>query len=189
MRLHIAYHNILKLFIGTSKCECTSLSCTLFDVQCCQSVIRNIMYKFMCRLNSSSNYILNDILTSSLMFTSRIHKRWNKLSYVNSWLWTLNYVVCQMLTYGPQSHVYWIYGPCWVRNKVIELNWIIIIIIWCACFHILLGIYASTRYSKIQQDCLLSQCWGHTDKKAYVLWKALMHNPKHMLLWEDIALC
>ncbi|KAK2188689.1 hypothetical protein NP493_126g11058 [Ridgeia piscesae] len=35
--------------------------------------------RFMCRLDSSVNYISNDILTSSLRFTSRIHKHWNKL--------------------------------------------------------------------------------------------------------------
>ena len=123
-RLHIAYHSISTLFIGSSIYESASLLCILFDVQCCQSVIRNMVYRLMCRLNSSSNHILNDILTSSLMFTSRIRKHWNKLLYVNSWLWTLNYVVCQMLTCGPQSHMYWIYEPCWVQNKVIALNWI-----------------------------------------------------------------
>ena len=36
----------------------------------------------MCRLDSSVNYILNDILTSSLRFTSRIRKHWNKLLYI-----------------------------------------------------------------------------------------------------------
>ena len=77
-RLHIAYQNILKLFIGMSKYESTSLLYTLFHVQCCQSVIRNMVYRFMCRLDSSVNCILNDILTSSLRFTSRIRKHWNK---------------------------------------------------------------------------------------------------------------
>ena len=46
-RLHIAYHNILKLFIGMSTFESTSLLCTVFDVQCCQSVIRNMVYRLM----------------------------------------------------------------------------------------------------------------------------------------------
>ena len=36
--------------------------CTLFDVHCCQSVIRNMVYSFICRLGSSVNYILNDWL-------------------------------------------------------------------------------------------------------------------------------
>ena len=83
-RLHIAYHNIFNLFIGMSKYESTSLLCTLFDVQCCQSVIRNMVYRFMCRLDSSVNCILNDILTSSLRFTSRIRKHWIKLLYMNT---------------------------------------------------------------------------------------------------------
>ena len=52
-RLHIAYHNILKLFIGTSKYERISLLCTLFDIQCCQSVTKNMVYRFMCRLDCS----------------------------------------------------------------------------------------------------------------------------------------
>ena len=85
----------------------------------CQSVIRNIVHRFMCRLNSSSNYILNDNLTSSLMF--RIRKHWNKLLYVNSWLWILCCV--PNVNIWTQIHTYWIYGPCWVRNKVIQLNW------------------------------------------------------------------
>ena len=84
IRLHIAHHNILKLFIGTSKYESTSLLCTLFDVQSCHSVIRSMVYRFICRLDSSVNYILNDILTSSLRFTSRMRKHWNKLLYVNT---------------------------------------------------------------------------------------------------------
>ena len=38
-RLHIAYHNSFKLFIGMSTFESTSLLCTVFDVQCCQSLL------------------------------------------------------------------------------------------------------------------------------------------------------
>ena len=83
-RLHIANHNILKLFIGTSKYESISLLCTLFDIQCRQSATREKVYRFMCRLDCSVNYILNDILTSSLRFTSKIHKYWNKPLYVNT---------------------------------------------------------------------------------------------------------
>ena len=38
-----------------SKYECTSYICTLFDMRCCQSVIRKLVYGFMCRLDSSIN--------------------------------------------------------------------------------------------------------------------------------------
>lgn len=83
-RLHIAYHTVFKLFLCMSKYESTSLLCTLFDVQCCQSVIRNMVYRFMCRLDSSVNHILKNILTCSLRFTSRIRQHWVKLLYVHT---------------------------------------------------------------------------------------------------------
>ena len=44
-----------------SKYESTSYQCTLFDIQCCQSVIWKLVYCFICRLGSSVNYITLDI--------------------------------------------------------------------------------------------------------------------------------
>ena len=52
-KLQIAYHNFFLMFLGMSKYESTSYLCTLFDIQCCQSVIRKLVYGFMCRLDSS----------------------------------------------------------------------------------------------------------------------------------------
>ena len=46
------------MFLGMSKYESTSYLCTLFDIQCCQSVIRKLVYGFMCRLDSSVNCII-----------------------------------------------------------------------------------------------------------------------------------
>ena len=60
-KLQIAYHNILKMFLGMSKYESTSYLCTRFDIQCCQSVIRKLVYGFMCRLDSYVNYIIHGI--------------------------------------------------------------------------------------------------------------------------------
>ena len=45
-----------------------SVSSILFNIQCCQSVIRKLVYGFMCRLDSSVNYIVKDILATSLQF-------------------------------------------------------------------------------------------------------------------------
>ena len=61
-----AYHSICKRFVGYSKFESSSLICTVFDIQSCQAVIRNLVYKFMCRLSKSSNSILCCLLSSSL---------------------------------------------------------------------------------------------------------------------------
>ena len=46
------------MFLGMSKYESTSYLCTLFYIQCCQSVIRKLVYGFMCRLDSSVNLYL-----------------------------------------------------------------------------------------------------------------------------------
>ena len=83
-KLQIAYHNIFKMFLGMSKYESTSYLCTLFDIQCCQSVIRKLVYGFMCRLDSSVNCIIKGILATSLRYTSRIRKHWCSLLYINN---------------------------------------------------------------------------------------------------------
>ena len=70
-KLQIAYH---KMFLGMSKYESTSYLCTLVDIQCCQSLIRKLVYGFMCRLDSSVNYNINGILATSSRYTSRICK-------------------------------------------------------------------------------------------------------------------
>ena len=50
-KLHITYHNILKRNIGLSKYESTSATCADTNTQCCKSTIRNLVFKFVCRLN------------------------------------------------------------------------------------------------------------------------------------------
>ena len=57
---------------------------TMFDIQCGQSVIMKLVYGFMCRLDNSVNYIIKDILATSLRFLSRIYKHWSCLLYLNS---------------------------------------------------------------------------------------------------------
>ena len=61
-----------------SKYESARYLCTLFDIQCCQSVIMKVVYGFMCRLDSPG-YIIKDILATRLRYTSRIRKHWCSL--------------------------------------------------------------------------------------------------------------
>ena len=79
--LYIAYHNIFKLQLGFAKYESTSLLCTVFDIQCCSAVIRNLVYRFMCRLDVSPNVFIRSIMSSSSLFTSRIRRHWLSLLY------------------------------------------------------------------------------------------------------------
>lgn len=82
-KLNIAYHSICKRFVGFSKYESSSMICTVFDIQSCQAIIRNLVYKFMCRVSKSSNSILCCLLSSSLLYSSRIRCSWMSSLYVN----------------------------------------------------------------------------------------------------------
>ena len=55
--LQVTFHNILKRNIGLSEYDSTSATCAFTNTQCCQSTIRNIVFKCMCI------YIYNSILT------------------------------------------------------------------------------------------------------------------------------
>ena len=82
-KLLVSYHNIFKLFIGVSKFESTSTLCMVTDTLCCQAVIRNLVYRFMQRLESAPNVIVKALLaTISVKYKSRIRLFWNKLLYV-----------------------------------------------------------------------------------------------------------
>ena len=82
-KLHITYHNILKRNIGLSKYESTSATCAYTNTQCCQSTIRNLVFKFVCRLNTSDNALIKALLASSVVYSSRIHSHWRRLLYVH----------------------------------------------------------------------------------------------------------
>ena len=82
-KLHITYHNILKRNIGLSKYESTSATCAYTNTQCCQSTIRNLVFKFVCRLNKSDNALIKAILASSVVYSSRIRSHWRRLLYVH----------------------------------------------------------------------------------------------------------
>ena len=81
-KLQIAYHNICLNVSWHAKYESTSYLCPRFDIQCCQSVIRKLVYRFMCRLASSVNYNIKYIggqLATSLRYTSSIRQHWCSL--------------------------------------------------------------------------------------------------------------
>ncbi len=80
--LYTSYHNILKMFAGLSKFESTSMTCTLLNVQCCQAVIRKLMYGFIQRTQSSTNALITSILRSDKVFTSNIWSHWRRMLYV-----------------------------------------------------------------------------------------------------------
>ena len=49
-RLLITYHNVFKMCLGLSKYESTNcMLCALTNIPCCQAVIRNLIFRFICR--------------------------------------------------------------------------------------------------------------------------------------------
>ena len=69
--------------IGLSKYESTSATCAIANTQCCQSIIQNLVYKFVCRLDKSNNTIVKALLSSSIVYSSRIRSHWRGLLYVH----------------------------------------------------------------------------------------------------------
>ena len=51
MKFAISYHNLLKRVIGLSKYESTSMTCASNRVSSCAEVLRNVIYRFMSRVN------------------------------------------------------------------------------------------------------------------------------------------
>lgn len=78
-RLSISYHNIMKMFLGLSKYESTSMLCAYMNIHCYQSLIRKLTYKFIQRLNTSENTIIKMLQTPSIVYTSRIQAHWRRL--------------------------------------------------------------------------------------------------------------
>ena len=82
-KLYIAYHNVLKMFIGVSKTEHTRPICATLNIKYCPALIRNYIYKVMCRLQKSNNLLVMNVCGSSCFLESRIWKHWRSLLYVN----------------------------------------------------------------------------------------------------------
>ena len=82
-KLYTAYHNILKSLIGVSKREHTSPICVNLNVRSCPAVMRNLVFRFMTRLKTSNNRIINSIFMSSCFYISQIWKHWRSLLYTN----------------------------------------------------------------------------------------------------------
>ena len=83
-KLNVTYHNLFKMFLGLRKYESTSLLCTALDVQCCQAVIRRLIYSFMVRLAATKNSIITAMYATSMYYTSRIRKHWLHLLHTSS---------------------------------------------------------------------------------------------------------
>ena len=77
----IAYHNVMKLFIGLPKWEHNRPQCVQYNIPHGPALIRNFIYKFICRLYNSQNKLLYVIARSDCLYESQIRKKWRSLLY------------------------------------------------------------------------------------------------------------
>ena len=77
-KMFVAYHSILKLLIGASKYDRNSPIFVQLNVPTCAAVIRNLIFKFKCRVDRSQNAILQS-LASSQWSSSCLRNKWREL--------------------------------------------------------------------------------------------------------------
>ena len=80
-KLYVAYHTIFKLLIGVSKYERNSPIFVHLNVPTCAAVIRNLIYKFKCRVEQSKNTILQTLI-SGQWNNSYLRSKWRELTYI-----------------------------------------------------------------------------------------------------------
>ena len=78
---YIAYHNVMKLFIGLPKREHNRPLCVALEIPYGPALMRNYIYKFICRLDRSENSLLLSINNSDCKYESHIRKKWKSLLY------------------------------------------------------------------------------------------------------------
>ena len=84
-KLKVAYNDILKMLFSVPRWHSSSEMFVNLRIPDCKAVIRNLIYKFMCRLNCSQNMIINNIVSSSrsdVKYLSKIFKFWYDQLYL-----------------------------------------------------------------------------------------------------------
>ena len=79
---YIAYHNVMKLFLCLPKREHNRPLCVHHEIPYGPALIRNYIYKFICRLEKSENILLHTINNSDCKYESLIRKKWKSLLYI-----------------------------------------------------------------------------------------------------------
>ena len=85
-KLTVAYNDCMRLLLKAPRCCSASQMFVDINVPTCPAVLRNLIYRFMCRLTVSRNSIilaLSDPAKSSARLTSKLWSHWRSSLYVN----------------------------------------------------------------------------------------------------------
>ena len=83
-KLHVAYNNVFRLLLNQPKYCSASTMLVEYHVQDSKAVIRNLVYKFMRRLDASYNKLVIAIINSDIKWQSRIRRHWIKMLYIHN---------------------------------------------------------------------------------------------------------
>ena len=81
-KLHVAYNNVFCLLLNQPKYCSASTTFVEYHLPDSKAVIRNLVYKFMPRLDTSYNNLVIAITNSDIKWQSRIRRHWIKMLYI-----------------------------------------------------------------------------------------------------------
>ena len=91
-KLKVAFNNAFRMMHNLPTYCSASEMFTVNGVADCKAVIRNLVHRFISRLMISKHLLVRSILSSDLVWSSRIRRHWARLLYVHyhgGWLFCI----------------------------------------------------------------------------------------------------
>ena len=82
-KLKVAFNNAFRMMHKLPTYCSASEMFTVNRVADCKAVIRNLVHRFMTRLTISKHLLVRSIMSSDLVWSSRIRRHWARLLYVH----------------------------------------------------------------------------------------------------------
>merc|ERR1711888_89792 len=83
-KINVAYNNVFRYFLRLPR-DAQGRPCSASGmfvgriIKSFQEIMRNVVYKFQCRLNNSKNELVKSTLFKNIMCKSKLRKHWNRL--------------------------------------------------------------------------------------------------------------
>ena len=88
-KLNVAYNNVFRYFLGLPRdaqgrpCSASGMFVTR-KVKSLQEIMRNLVFKFQCRLNLSVNELVVSTLNANVIMRSKLRKHWDNILLIGT---------------------------------------------------------------------------------------------------------